>query len=131
MLKPAGGTPLKSVLLLCLQGGKEVLVKRLDRALACSGRDFRREVDALGRVAHPNLVKLIGYCMDDGMHMLVYEWLDNGTLYDHLHGENSWIFALYDGLLARCGSGLGDLKILTVSPRAALTRPIESWSLKR
>lgn len=65
-------------------------MKRLDRALRCSDRDFRREVDALGRVAHPNLVKLVGYCMDDSMHMIVYEALDNGSLYDHLHGEN-WL----------------------------------------
>lgn len=46
------------------------------------------EVHFLGVVDHPNLVKLIGYCsVDDerGIHrLLVYEFMPNKTLEDHL-----------------------------------------------
>lgn len=49
------------------------------------------EVQFLGVVDHPNLVKLIGYCAVDGergmQRLLVYEFLQNKSLEDHLFGR--------------------------------------------
>lgn len=46
------------------------------------------EVQFLGVVEHPNLVKLIGYCAVDGergiQRLLVYEYMPNKSLEDHL-----------------------------------------------
>lgn len=46
------------------------------------------EVQFLGVVEHPNLVKLIGYCATDGergiQRLLVYEYMENKSLEDHL-----------------------------------------------
>lgn len=46
------------------------------------------EVNVLGIVEHPNLVKLIGYCADDderGMQrLLVYEYMPNRSVQDHI-----------------------------------------------
>lgn len=46
------------------------------------------EVQFLGVVEHPNLVKLIGYCAADGergmQRLLVYEFMPNKSLEDHL-----------------------------------------------
>lgn len=46
------------------------------------------EVQFLGVVEHPNLVKLIGYCAVDGergiQRLLVYEFMPNRSLEDHL-----------------------------------------------
>lgn len=46
------------------------------------------EVNFLGFVEHPNLVKLVGYCADDDergiQRLLVYEFLANGSVLDHL-----------------------------------------------
>ncbi|CAM6092771.1 unnamed protein product [Calypogeia fissa] len=43
------------------------------------------EVAVLVRIHHRNLVNLIGFCIHKGRHMLVFECLPNGSLYDRLH----------------------------------------------
>lgn len=46
------------------------------------------EVNVLGVVEHPNLVKLIGYCAEDDergiQRLLVYEYMPNRSVQDHL-----------------------------------------------
>lgn len=42
------------------------------------------EVNLLGDVRHPNLVKLIGYCIEDDQRLLVYEFMQRGNLENHL-----------------------------------------------
>ncbi|KAK4779967.1 hypothetical protein SAY87_016073 [Trapa incisa] len=49
-------------------------------------REFRVEVDILSRLDHPDLVSLIGYCADGKNRFLVYEFMENGNLQDHLNG---------------------------------------------
>lgn len=44
----------------------------------------KREVKYLGRLHHPNLVKLIGYSLEDQHRLLVYEYMPNGSLENHL-----------------------------------------------
>ncbi|KAK9150039.1 hypothetical protein Syun_008348 [Stephania yunnanensis] len=50
-------------------------------------KEFRVEVEAIGRVRHKNLVRLLGYCMEGAYRMLVYEYIDNGNLEQWLHGD--------------------------------------------
>ena len=45
---------------------------------------LQSEVNFLGRISHPNLVKLLGYCMDDNELLLVYEFMAKGSLENHL-----------------------------------------------
>lgn len=49
------------------------------------------EVQFLGVVEHPNLVKLLGYCSEDGergiQRLLVYEFMPNKSLEDHLFNK--------------------------------------------
>lgn len=54
-------------------------------------REFRVEVDILSRLDHPNLVSLIGYCADGKHRFLVYEYMHNGNLQDHLNGLSLYI----------------------------------------
>ncbi|EHA8590643.1 putative serine/threonine-protein kinase PIX13 [Cocos nucifera] len=42
------------------------------------------EVNFLGRLSHPNLVKLLGYCWEDTELLLVYEFMAKGSLENHL-----------------------------------------------
>ncbi|XP_038989472.1 serine/threonine-protein kinase-like protein CCR4 [Phoenix dactylifera] len=46
---------------------------------------FLSELALLSRVNHKNLVRLLGFCNQDGERILVYEFMPNGTLHDHLH----------------------------------------------
>lgn len=42
------------------------------------------EVNYLGQLSHPNLVKLVGYCVEDEQRLLVYEFMPRGSLENHL-----------------------------------------------
>ncbi|CAE5962463.1 unnamed protein product [Arabidopsis arenosa] len=61
-----------------------VAVKRLDRNGLQGTREFFAEVMVLSLAQHPNLVNLIGYCVEDDQRVLVYEFMPNGSLEDHL-----------------------------------------------
>ncbi|XP_055807031.1 probable serine/threonine-protein kinase PBL23 [Solanum dulcamara] len=61
-----------------------VAVKQLDRNGVQGNREFLAAVLTLSLVNHPNLVNLIGYCADGNQRILVYEFMQNGSLEDHL-----------------------------------------------
>ncbi|PIA31092.1 hypothetical protein AQUCO_05300132v1 [Aquilegia coerulea] len=65
-----------------------VAVKKLKRDGLQGHKQWVAEVQFLGVVEHPNLVKLIGYCAVDGergiQRLLVYEFMPNKSLEDHL-----------------------------------------------
>ncbi|XP_077237648.1 protein kinase superfamily protein [Tasmannia lanceolata] len=50
-------------------------------------KEFQTEVLLLARLHHRNLVNLIGYCVDKGQHMLIYEFMSNGSLAGLLYCE--------------------------------------------
>ncbi|KAM3254327.1 hypothetical protein ACQJBY_048069 [Aegilops geniculata] len=45
------------------------------------------EIRLISSLSHPNLVRLLGCCLDRGEQILVYELVPNGTLSHHLHGD--------------------------------------------
>lgn len=47
------------------------------------------EVNFLGRLSHPNLVKLLGFCWEDQELLLIYEFMQKGSLENHLFGSKS------------------------------------------
>lgn len=51
-------------------------------------KEWVTEVDILGVIEHPNLVKLVGYCAEDDergiQRLLIYEYMQNGSVDDHL-----------------------------------------------
>nr|GMD07109.1 probable receptor-like serine/threonine-protein kinase At4g34500 [Ipomoea batatas] len=50
-------------------------------------KEFKVEVEAIGRVRHKNLVGLLGYCAEGTQRLLVYEYINNGNLEQWLHGD--------------------------------------------
>ncbi|KAL0916637.1 hypothetical protein M5K25_014165 [Dendrobium thyrsiflorum] len=61
-----------------------VAVKDLNRNGLQGDREWLAEVNYLGQLSHPNLVKLIGYCCQDDHRILVYEYMALGSLERHL-----------------------------------------------
>ncbi|XP_045802981.1 receptor-like cytoplasmic kinase 176 [Trifolium pratense] len=64
--------------------GIAVAVKRLRPKSLQGHREWLAEVNYLGKFSHPNLVRLIGYCLEDECRLLVYELMPLGSLEDHL-----------------------------------------------
>ncbi|KAF8693381.1 hypothetical protein HU200_038771 [Digitaria exilis] len=70
-----------------LENGTQVAVKNLLNNRGQAEKEFKVEVEAIGRVRHKNLVRLLGYCAEGNQRMLVYEYVNNGNLEQWLHGE--------------------------------------------
>ncbi|KAI3995661.1 hypothetical protein MKX01_031434 [Papaver californicum] len=89
----------------------DVAIKQLNRNGMQGHKEWITEVNFLGVVKHPNLVKLVGYCAEDderGMQrLLVYELMRNKSLEDHLLARVpsplSWKMRLQIAHDAACG----------------------------
>ncbi|KAM0919760.1 hypothetical protein ACQ4PT_007930 [Festuca glaucescens] len=64
--------------------GVVVAVKKLNHESVQGLQEWQSEVNFLGRLQHPNLVKLLGYCGEDRELLLVYEFMPKGSLENHL-----------------------------------------------
>ncbi|KAI3921974.1 hypothetical protein MKX01_005663 [Papaver californicum] len=64
--------------------GMIVAVKKLNSESMQGFEEWQSEVNFLGRLYHPNLVKLLGYCWEDKELLLVYEFMQKGSLENHL-----------------------------------------------
>ncbi|KAL5560335.1 hypothetical protein UlMin_036546 [Ulmus minor] len=84
--KGAFGTVFKGII---SNSGKVVAIKRLENIFADGEKEFKREIRAIGKTHHRNLVKLLGYCHEQASRLLVYEYMTNGSLADYLFKSES------------------------------------------
>ncbi|XP_072980055.1 protein STRUBBELIG-RECEPTOR FAMILY 6-like [Typha angustifolia] len=72
--------------------GKVLAVKKVNLTVLPnqSSEDFIELVSNISNLHHPNLTELVGYCMEHGQHLLVYEFHKNGSLHDLLHLEDEY-----------------------------------------
>lgn len=70
--------------------GMVIAVKRLNQESDQGHREWLAEVNYLGQLYHPNLVKLVGYCLEDEHRLLVYEFMPRGSLENHLFRRGSY-----------------------------------------
>ncbi|KAE8704126.1 Kinase superfamily protein [Hibiscus syriacus] len=68
-----------------LRNGLKVAVKRSESKHGQGLPEFQTEVMILSKIRHRHLVSLIGYCDDGSEMILVYEFMEKGTLRDHLY----------------------------------------------
>ncbi|XAR48708.1 Non-specific serine/threonine protein kinase [Bertholletia excelsa] len=73
-----------------LKNGTVVAVKRaiMSPDMKKNSKEFHTELDLLSRLNHAHLLNLLGYCEEGGERLLVYEFMANGSLHEHLHGKN-------------------------------------------
>ncbi|KAF7841585.1 putative serine/threonine-protein kinase PIX13 [Senna tora] len=69
--------------------GTVIAVKKLNSESLQGFEEWQSEVNFLGRLSHPNLVKLLGYCWEETELLLVYEFMQRGSLENHLFGRGS------------------------------------------
>lgn len=69
-----------------LRDGRRIAVKTLSVWSKQGVREFLAEIKTLSNVKHPNLVELIGFCIQGPSRTLVYEYVENGNLSSALLG---------------------------------------------
>ncbi|KAE8721110.1 peroxidase 12-like [Hibiscus syriacus] len=76
-----------------LSYGVTVAIKKLDPNAFQGFREFRAEMETLGKLRHQNIVKILGFCSSGVDRVLIYEFIERGSLdqwlYDEEEEENS------------------------------------------
>ncbi|KAJ7959646.1 GPCR kinase [Quillaja saponaria] len=77
-----------------LSDGREVAIKRGETSTKTQkfqekDSAYDSELSFLSRLHHKHLVRLVGYCEEKDEKLLVYDYMKNGALYDHLHDKNN------------------------------------------
>ncbi|KAG9146271.1 hypothetical protein Leryth_007971 [Lithospermum erythrorhizon] len=77
------GTVYKAV----LDDGATVAVKRLKDANPCARKEFEQYMDVIGKLKHPNIVKLRAYYYAKEEKLMIYDYMPNGSLHSLLHAN--------------------------------------------
>nr|GMD62791.1 inactive leucine-rich repeat receptor-like serine/threonine-protein kinase At1g60630 [Ipomoea batatas] len=72
-----------------MESGYIVTVKRLRESRYPRLEEFRRHVEILGRLRHPNLVPLRAYFQAKEERLVVYDYFPNGSLFSLIHGSRA------------------------------------------
>lgn len=70
-----------------LRDGTHVAIKSLSVESKQGAREFMTEIDLISNIRHPNLVELIGCCIEGSNRILVYEFMENNSLASSLLGK--------------------------------------------
>jgi serine/threonine protein kinase len=73
----------------CIDGSTPVAIKRLKSGSQQGANEFMNEIELLSQLRHIHLVSLVGYCNDDTEMILVYEFMQRGTLCEYLYSCNN------------------------------------------
>ncbi|OAY66844.1 putative LRR receptor-like serine/threonine-protein kinase [Ananas comosus] len=112
-----------------LADGIVVAIKRAQQGSLQGSKEFCTEIELLSRLHHRNLVALLGYCDEEDEQMLVYEFMPNGTLRDHLSPRSKEPLNFSMRLRIALGSARGILYLHTEADPPIFHRDIKATNI--
>ncbi|KAF8010502.1 hypothetical protein BT93_J1205 [Corymbia citriodora subsp. variegata] len=112
-----------------LADGTVVAIKRAQEGSLQGEKEFLTEIELLSRLHHRNLVALIGYCDEEGEQMLIYEFMSNGTIRDHISGRSKEPLSCGMRLRIALGSAKGILYLHTEADPPIFHRDIKASNI--